>query len=337
MATVPTEQEVPAAQPSEVSATRALVLRAVGQIGGGDWRRYVMYIAFVLVLVVFAIFLADRGFLTSRNLLNIVAQSAIIGVMAVAMTFVIGAAQIDLSVGSVAGLSSVAAGLAIRDYGLVAGVAAGLAVGLAVGAFNGVMTTRVRIPSFLVTLAMLGIANGIARWITDTAPVPIREDLWSTLFGRGRIGELPSLAIWVLVFMLVGHVVLRKTAFGREVLATGGNETSARFSGVNTRATTMRVLVLSSVVAAVAGMLYSGRLASGRFDWGAGDELSVIAAVILGGTSLFGGYASVVGSVMGALMIGLINNGLTLWGLEAHQQQIVQGAIIILAVALQRR
>lgn len=302
-----------------------------------DWRRYVMYLAFMLVLVTFAVFLSDRGFLTSRNLLNIVAQSSIIGVMAVAMTFVIGAGQIDLSVGSVAGLSSVAAGLAIREAGIPAGIVAGLGVGGVVGLLNGFLTTRIKIPSFLVTLAMLGIANGAARWITDTAPVPIRNDFWSSVFGRGMIGEIPSLLVWMLVFGIAGHIALRKTVFGRQVLATGGNETSARFSGVNTRAITMKVLVLSSVVAAVAGMLYSGRLASGRFDWGAGDELSVIAAVILGGTNLFGGQASVVGAVMGALMIGLINNGLTLWGLEAHQQQIIQGTIIIFAVALQRR
>lgn len=337
MAKLPTRDRVPTEDSGTMSVVRAKVIPMLGQLGGGDWRRYVLFIALVLVLVIFAIFLSDRGFLTSRNLLNIVAQSAIIGVMAVAMTFVIGAGQIDLSVGSVAGLASVAAGLAIREVGIPAGIVAGLGVGAAVGLFNGFLITRIKIPSFLVTLAMLGMANGVARWITDTAPVPIREDFWITVFGRGRIGEIPILVIWVLVFGLAGHVALRKTAFGREVLATGGNETSALFSGVNTRAITMKVLALSSVVAAIAGMLYSGRLASGRFDWGAGDELSVIAAVILGGTSLFGGRASVVGAVMGALMIGLINNGLTLWGLASHHQMIIQGAIIIFAVALQRR
>lgn len=336
MAKAPTTEQVPSEGSGEATV-RARVIPTLGQLRGTDWRRYVLYIAFVIVLVVFAIFLGDRGFMRSSNLLNIVAQSSIIGVMAVAMTFVIGAGQIDLSVGSVAGLASVAAGLAIREVGIPAGILAGLGVGAAVGLFNGFLTTRIRIPSFLVTLAMLGIANGVARWITDTAPVPIRDDLWSTLFGRGKIGAIPSLLIWMLVFGIVGHIALRKTAFGREVLATGGNEMSARFSGVNTRVITLKVLVLSSVVAAAAGMLYSGRLASGRFDWGAGDELSVIAAVILGGTSLFGGQASVVGSVMGALMIGLINNGLTLWGLQAHHQSIIQGAIIIAAVALQRR
>jgi ribose transport system permease protein len=130
---------------------------------------------------------------------------------------------------------------------------------------------------------------------------------------------------------------LRKTAYGRQVLATGGNEAAARFSGVNTRRIKFYVLLVSGVVASLAGMLYAGRLHSGRFQWGEGDELSVIAAVILGGTSLFGGYGTVIGSVLGALLVGLINNGLTLMGLEFSQQQIVRGAIIILAVALARK
>jgi ribose transport system permease protein len=131
--------------------------------------------------------------------------------------------------------------------------------------------------------------------------------------------------------------VLRHTSFGRGVLATGGNEEAARFSGVPTRRIKFAVMVLSSSAAAIAGMLYAGRLQSGRFQWGEGDELSVIAAVILGGTSLFGGRASVIGALLGSLMIGLINNGLILMGLEFSQQQIVRGAIIILAVALATR
>lgn len=338
MARLPTKEQVPTEGNGSTSVARPRAIPARGRLAGIDWRNYVTYIAFVLVFLIFAITLSDSGFLTSNNLLNIVSQSAIIAVMAVAMTFVIGAGQIDLSVGSVAGLASVAAALAIRDFGIPAGILAGLGVGLLVGLINGLLTTRINIPSFLVTLAMLGIASGLAQWITDTAPVPVREDFFNNLFGGLRIGgEIPSLLIWMVVFAVAGHIALRKTAFGREVLATGGNEMSARFSGVNTRAITLKVLVLSSVVASIAGMLYVGRLQSGRFQWGQGDELSVIAAVILGGTSLFGGRASVVGAVLGSLMIGLINNGLTLWGLETPQQLIIQGAIIILAVALQRR
>jgi ribose transport system permease protein len=184
---------------------------------------------------------------------------------------------------------------------------------------------------------MLGIAHGTAQWITDSAPQPILNDSFNNVFGTGDLGPIPSLVIWTAVAVAIGHVLLRRTAYGRGVLATGGNEEAARFSGVPTRRIKFTVMMASSVVAAVAGMLYAGRLQSGRFQWGEGDELSVIAAVILGGTSLFGGRASVIGALLGSLMIGLINNGLTLMGLEFSQQQIVRGAIIIVAVALARR
>jgi ribose transport system permease protein len=139
------------------------------------------------------------------------------------------------------------------------------------------------------------------------------------------------------LFVALGAVVMAKTRFGRQVLATGGNRVAAEFSGVRTRRIKFQVLLLASVVASVAGMLYAGRLQSGRFQWGAGDELSAIAAVILGGTSLFGGSGAVVGTLFGSLMISLINNGLILAGLDTSQQQVVRGAIIILAVALARR
>lgn len=302
-----------------------------------DWRRYVLYIGFVLIFVVFAVTLGDQGFTSSNNLLNIVRQTATITVMAVAVTFVIGAAEIDLSVGSVAGLSSVIAAMAIESYGVIPGIIAGLLIGLAVGVVNGVLVVGVGIPSFLVTLGMLGIAHGTAQWITDSAPQPILHETFNDLFGSGDAGPVPSLVIWTIVAVAVGHVMLRKTGYGRGVLATGGNEEAARFSGVPTRRIKFTVMVVSAVVAAVAGMLYAGRLQSGRFQWGEGDELSVIAAVILGGTSLFGGRASVIGALLGSLMIGLINNGLILMGLEFSQQQIVRGAIIILAVALVSR
>jgi ribose transport system permease protein len=302
-----------------------------------DWRRYVTYLGFLLLFAVFAATLSDQGFLTSNNLLNIIRQTATISVMAVAVTFVIGAAEIDLSVGAVAGLASVICAMALDSYGLVAGILAGLALGIAVGSVNGALVVLLGIPSFLVTLGMLGIAHGSAQWITDSAPQPILNDTFNNLFGSGDLGSIPSLVIWTLVAVAVGHVLLRHTSYGRGVLATGGNEQAARFSGVPTKRIKFLVMVGASTVAAIAGMLYAGRLQSGRFQWGEGDELSVIAAVILGGTSLFGGRASVVGALLGSVMIGLINNGLTLMGLEFSQQQIVRGVIIILAVALATR
>jgi len=254
--------------------------------------------------------------------------------MAVAMTFVIASAEIDLSIGSVAGLASVASAMAMSSFGLVAGVVAGLGVGLVVGAVNGGLVAWLKVPSFLVTLGMLGLVVGVARWITASAPVPIADDAFIQIFGGGDLGPLPSLLLWAVVFVAVGAVVMNKTKFGRQVRATGGNTQAAMFTGVNTARIKFYVLLLSGVVAAIAGMLYAGRLQSGRFQWGTGDELSVIAAVILGGTSLFGGRGAVIGSLFGALFIGLINNGLILAGLDVSQQQVVRGAIIIVAVAL---
>ncbi|MFM7443295.1 MAG: ABC transporter permease, partial [Tabrizicola sp.] len=178
---------------------------------------------------------------------------------------VLSAGEIDLSVGAVAGLSTVTVAMAIAVAGPVGGILAGLATGLAVGMFNGWLTTMIGIPSFLTTLAMMGIANGVAMWISDTAAIPI-----------------PVLLFWMALIAGIGHIALRRSGFGRRVLATGGSETAARYSGIDTASIKFRVLVLSSCVAALAGMLYAGRLQSGRFQLGEGDELSVIAAAVLG-------------------------------------------------------
>ncbi len=302
-----------------------------------NWRQNIIYIGFVVIFVVFALTLNDKGFLNPNNLLNIIRQTAMIAVMAVAMTFVLSAGEIDLSVGAVAGLATVTVAMAIAVAGPVGGLLAGLATGLAVGMFNGWLTTKIGIPSFLTTLAMMGIAKGVAMWISDTAAVPILSPSYSWIFGGGSVGPIPVLMFWMALIAGVGHIALRRSGFGRRVLATGGGETAARYSGIDTASIKFRVLVLSSCAAALAGMLYAGRLQSGRFQLGEGDELSVIAAAVLGGTSLFGGKGTVIGTIVGALMIGLINNGLILMGLEFSQQLIARGGIIILAVALSQK
>ena len=299
-----------------------------------NWRQYIIYIGFVCIFAIFAVTLSSQGFLNPNNLLNIVRQSAMIAVMAVAMTFVLAAGEIDLSVGSLAGFSSVVTAMTIRGAGMPAGIAAGFATGAAVGFFNGLITTRIGIPSFLTTLAMMGISTGLSMWVSNTAAIPIINRTYAFIFGGGNLGPVPILLVWTLLFGVVGHLVLKKTTFGRRVLATGGNEIAARYSGINTKSIKLRVLMISSMTAAIAGMLYAGRLQTGRYQFGQGDELSVIAAAVLGGNSLFGGVGTVAGAIVGALMIGLINNGLILMGLEYSQQLIARGAIIILAVAL---
>ena len=302
-----------------------------------EWRQNIIYVGFVAVFLFFLILLGDSGFASPNNILNIFRQTATISIMAVAMTYVIAAAEIDLSVGSVAGLAAVVAAMAVNNYGLVVGILAGLAVGVASGSLSGSLVAFLKVPSFLVTLGMLGMLVGIARWITDSAPVPISNQAFISIFGGGNVGPIPSLMIWVVVATALGALVMNKGTFGRHVRATGGNVVAAAYSGVNTVRIKFTVLLMSGVAASIAGMLYAGRLQSGRFQWGTGDELSVIAAVILGGTSLFGGRGAVIGSLFGALFIGLINNGLILAGLDVSQQQVIRGAIIILAVALSRK
>lgn len=320
---------------SPTTATRpSLAARVAARL---DWRSNIIYIAFVVVFILFAIFLGSDGFLSPNNMLNIVRQTATISIMAVAMTFVIATAEIDLSVGSIAGLASVVTAMTTAEFGLVPGIVAGLAAGAAIGAVNGGLVALLKIPSFLVTLGMLGLAAGLAQWITSSAPQPITDRLYVMIFGGGDFGPVPGLLVWTVLAVVLGWVVMNRTGFGRKVLATGGNPTAAAYTGIRTARIKFTVLLISGIAAAVAGMLYAGRLESGRFQWGQGDELTVIAAVILGGTSLFGGRGAIIGTLFGSLFMGLINNGLILAGLDVAQQQVVRGAIIIAAVALSRK
>jgi ribose transport system permease protein len=317
--------------------TKSTFAPALNLLKRFEWQKNIIYIGFVAVFILFAITLGDSGFTHPNNLLNIFRQVATISIMAVAMTFVIAAAEIDLSIGSVAGLAAVVTAMALNTFGLIPGILAGLLVGVVAGSISGGLVAWLKVPSFLVTLGMLGLVVGVARWITASAPIPIADQTYVAIFGGGDFGPIPGLLVWAIVVVAAGAIVMNKTKFGRHVRATGGNLVAAGYTGVNTAKVKFTVLLMSGVFAALAGMLYAGRLQSGRFQWGTGDELSVIAAVILGGTSLFGGRGQVIGSLFGALFVGLINNGLILAGLDVSQQQVVRGAIIILAVALSRK
>jgi len=302
-----------------------------------DIRDYIIYIGFIAIFGFFSMTLYNKGFLTGTNLMNIARQTAMISVMAVGMTFVLCAGEIDLSIGSVVALASLTTALTLRHSNIFLGLLAGLSTGACVGLINGLLVTKIRIPSFLVTLGMMSIVSGVARWITNLKSIPVTNKLYNFIFGSGDIGPVSVLFIWTLVFLAVGQLILKKTLFGRSVLATGGNKVSAMYSGIKVDNIKLAVLTFNGMFAALAGMLYAGRLHGARYTLGETDLLTVIAAVIIGGTSLFGGKGSVVGSIIGSLIMGMINNGLILMGLSVDQQMIFRGVIIITAVTLTLR
>jgi ribose transport system permease protein len=300
-------------------------------------RGAVVYLGLLAILLVFSVTLRDDGFLTVDNFLNILRQTAFVSIMAFGMTFALSAGEIDLSIGQVVGLSAMVVAVLVRDTNPVVAVPAALAVGVAVGLANGVLTTRLRVPSFLITLGMAGVIGGFSRVVTDTRPVPGLDDGFTGLFGSGNLGPVPSLLVWTLGALLVAHVVYRKTTFGRELLATGGNRVAARYSGIDTTRIRIAALVICSTTAALAGLLYVGRLHSARYTLGEEDLLTVIAAAVIGGTSMSGGRGSMVGALVGSLVMGTLNNGLILMGLSVTEQMIARGTIIIVAVAVSLR
>lgn len=299
------------------------------------WRQNVVYIAFVVVVVVFSILLADSGFLKISNILNIVRQTSIISIIAIAMTFVICAGELDLSVGALVGLTSLTCAMALSSgYGISGALGAGLGTGALFGLANGLLVSRLSIPSFIVTIGTSSVANGVAMWITGSAPVPIDHEAYLFAFGTGDIGGVvPVLLVWLVAAAVIGHFVLKQTRYGRRVLATGANPVAARFTGVNVKNIKLSVMLLMGVVTGLGGMLYAGRMYTGRYTLGDGAELDAIAAVILGGAALSGGKGSIIGTIVGAFLIGMVNNGLIIMGLNVSQQLIIRGLIVILAVA----
>ncbi len=303
-----------------------------------NWQNYIVYIFFVIVLGFFAVTIGDKGFLTVTNLFNIARTTAMITVIAVAMTFIISAGELDLSVGSTTALAALVCALVMQSgYPWPLAFVAAIASGLIVGSLNGFFVTVIGIPSFLVTLGMMQFIRGLDMRITYTNPVSVSNQSFNSLFGSGKLFGVPSLLIWSVVIALVGHIVLKYTSFGREILATGGNRQAAEYSGVKTRRVKFYGFLLTGAAAALAGMLYTGMMQTARFNFGEGAELMAIAAVILGGTSLFGGKGTILGTFAGSLLIGTINNGLIIMGLDVSEQMMIAGAIIIVAVAFGKK
>lgn len=301
------------------------------------WRGAVVYVGTALVFAYFAI-TQGQYFLTSTNLLNIVVQAAPITVMAMGAVLVLSIGEIDLSIGSTVALSSLSAALVLQSSGLWwAAAAAGVAVGAVVGLVNALFVTTVRLPSFLVTLATMGLITGVARQLTDLQSVPVTDPTFTRIFGAGELLGVPVLVWWTAAATLVGWHVLRQRRFGAHVLAVGNSPNAAKVSGIRVSRVRLAVFVISSSTAAFAGVLYDGRLGGARYTLGESDLMSVLAAVIVGGTSLAGGKGSIVGALVGSLLMSMINNGLILAGLNVSQQMIVRGVIILVAVSLSLR
>jgi ribose transport system permease protein len=302
----------------------------------GD-RPYMLYIAFAILLVIFSV--ASPWFLSIDNFLNIGRQTTLVSIIAVGMTFVIIARQIDLSVGSTLAVSGMSAALAMSHVynSWIIGAVAGLGAGALVGWLNGALTMRLAIPSFLVTLGTLSAARGLALMVTDTKPAIITNETYFLIFGEGNLLGLPAPIAWTLAAMALGILLLHFNVFGRRIYAAGGNPTAALYSGIDIKHVTTLAFILTGALAGLAALVLSARSHAARPDVVQGMELDVIASVILGGCSLFGGRGNILGTVLGSLIIGTLNNGLVLLGVSSPMQLVIKGAIIVAAVALTKR
>jgi ribose/xylose/arabinose/galactoside ABC-type transport system permease subunit len=307
--------------------------------------RFAPVVFLVVLMVAFAV--VEPRFLTPLNLFNVMRQISITGLIAIGMTFVILTAGIDLSVGSLLALAGLVAAMVAKGgvenrftagaeqslgYGWFLAMLAATAVGVLGGLIQGFAITRLKVPPFVVTLGGLSAFRGAALLIAGGGPISgfAESYYW---WGQGRIGDVPVPVLLFLAFAVAAHVVLRYTRYGRQIYAVGGNPEAARLSGVDVKRVLLSVYIIVGFFSGFAGFVLSARLNSSEAVAGIGYELTVIASVVIGGTSLFGGVGSIFGTVIGSMLIGVLINGLVLMNVSSYIQQIVIGVIIVLAVA----
>ena len=307
-------------------------------------REYGIYLAFVILVV--ALSFANQYFLTQANISNVLLQTSINGVLAFGMTFVIITGGIDLSVGSVLALAGiVSASFATTSpqatvpggpYPVFVALAVGVLVGVASGAVIGPIVARFKVPAFVATLGMLSAARGLTLIYAGGRPVPALTPQYRWI-GTGNVFGVPAPVVIFAAAFLLSWFVLARTRFGRYVYAVGGNARAAKTSGINVVRVRVAVYVISGGLAGLAGMLLAARTGSALTQAGIGYELDAIAAVVIGGVSLSGGIGRMTGALIGALIIGVMNNGLDLMGIESYYQQVVKGMLIVGAVMLDQR
>jgi ribose transport system permease protein len=293
-------------------------------------------IALIAEIILFSQF--SQYFFTTENLLNISLQASITAIIAAGMTFVILTAGIDLSVGSLVAFAGILATSVIKInfpvyLSLTLGILAGLLFGVFSGYIAGIFVTKFKITPFIVTLALMTIWRGASFVYTEGRPVWELPEAFGFLGGE-RIIEVPVPTIIMIVIFIVSHIVLTKTRFGRYVYAVGGNLEAARLAGIKTNKILISVYIISGVLSALAGILLASRINSGQPNAGLMYELDVIAAVVVGGTSLFGGRGTIIGTFFGAMLIAVLRNGLNLLNVGSYVQQVIVGLVILLAVLL---
>jgi len=291
----------------------------------------------VLILICLLLSLLTPRFLTSENLINVVRQSSLNAIVAAGMTLVILTGGIDLSVGSLLAVTSVfSAGTLAAGSTPLGAILAGIGIGLVFGIANGLIITVGDVAPFIVTLGTLTIARGVALVYTNGAPIMAMDNDFRFL-GRGEFGPLPVPIVILIVVYAVVYFVLNRTTFGSYVYAIGGNQEAARLSGVRVRLVKAATYAISGLLAGLTGVILTGRLGSAQPNLGSGDELDAIAAVVLGGTSLAGGRGGIIGTLVGALIIGILSNGLNLLNVNAYYQPVAKGVVILIAILIDRR
>jgi len=302
-----------------------------------------------IALLLMSLFLwqATPAFMSVRNLLNVGRQVSLLGIMAVGMTFVLISREVDLSVGATYALAGLTAGmLIIAGWNLWLAIAVGLLIGTIIGGINGVISTYGLLPSFITTLGMMSVVRGIALLITDGQPVTVNAQKGANpatletfyFLGQGQLfGVIPMQLVFFIIVAIMGWILLSRTVFGFRVYAVGGSDKAARVSGIKVFNIKILAFVLIGFLAALSGILSLAFLPSGQAGrTGVGTELDVIAAAIVGGASLSGGEGTILGTILGVLIIGVLRNGLVLMGISPFWQQAIIGAVIILAVGIDK-
>ena len=313
---------------SQNKASNALLLKIFKQYGG-------IFLSLVVLCVIFSV--VNPRFMSVANFMNVLQQVAVIAIAAFGMTWVILLGEIDLSIGSIIAVAGmVGAQCFAFGLGFVPAIVLTLAAGALMGLINGLLTAKLLLPSFIVTVATMGIYRGLVSLPTNGAPAMIMNDTWTAIGTNSFLG-LPIIIWIVLILFVLNHILLSKTTFGRRAYLTGGNREAALYSGIKVDRLKITIFMISGVMAAVSGVLLSSRLFSAQTNAGMSYELDAIAAAVLGGTSLAGGVGTMIGTLIGALIIGVMNNGMNMLSVPYFYQLIVKGLVILIAVWLDVR